>query len=249
MRALILGGTSEARALARRLVAEGWYVTSSLAGRVAEPKLPVGQVRIGGFGGPAGLARWLLDNDTVVVIDATHPFAERISVSAAEASRATGVPLIALHRPAWEQTKGDQWLAVSSMSEAAALVADRFQSPFLAVGRQQLAHFADDAHGRYLIRCVEQPSAPLPPKRRIVLSRGPFDVAEERKIMRDYAIDCLVTKNSGGSMTYAKIEAARDLKKPVVMVQRPVLPGADFASVVHSVDDAVHVARKIAWTA
>lgn len=247
MRALILGGTGEARALARRLTAEGWYVVSSLAGRVAEPKLPVGQVRIGGFGGPAGLARWLLANDTVVVIDATHPFAERISVSAAEASRATGVPLVALHRPAWGKERGDNWLEVGSVAEAAALVEDRFNAPFLTVGRQQLAPFAEDDHGRYLIRCVERPSVPLPARHTLVLSRGPFDVPGERKIMRDYAVDCLVTKNSGGSMTYSKIIAARDLKKPVVMVQRPELPGAD--SVVDTVDDAVHVVRRIAWTA
>ena len=238
MRALILGGTAEARALAKRLVGEGWFVTSSLAGRVSNPKLPVGNVRIGGFGGPAGLTRWLISDATEVIIDATHPYAEQISESAAEAARATGIPLVALHRPAWEKQPGDNWIEVSSMQEAADVVADRFYSPFLTIGRQQLAPFADDSNGRYLIRCVEQPTPPLPKNRKIILSRGPYDVAAERKLMRDYAVDCVVTKNSGGAATYAKIEAARDLKKPVVIVQRPQLPGADIATVATTVDEA-----------
>lgn len=112
MRALILGGTGQARALAKRLVDAGWFVTSSLAGRVSEPKLPVGHVRIGGFGGPAGLATWLIADATEIIIDATHPYAERISESAAEAALATGIPLIALHRPAWEKAQGDNWIEV-----------------------------------------------------------------------------------------------------------------------------------------
>ncbi|MEJ5919882.1 MULTISPECIES: cobalt-precorrin-6A reductase [unclassified Corynebacterium] len=244
MRALILGGTGEARALASKLVQAGWHVTSSLAGRVSEPKLPEGNVRIGGFGGPAGLAKWLLADATEVIIDATHPFAERISESAAEAARATGIPLVALHRPAWDEVRGDQWLHVANMQEAAELVRRRFRAPFLTIGRQQLAHFADDREGRYLIRSVETPSGPLPRNRRIVLSRGPFDVPSERKIMRDYAVDCVVTKNSGGPQTYAKIEAARDLKKPVVIVDRPALPGADIATVTHTVDDAFDYIRR-----
>lgn len=238
MRALILGGTAEARALAKRLVGEGWFVTSSLAGRVSNPKLPVGNVRIGGFGGPAGLTRWLISDATEVIIDATHPYAEQISESAAEAARATGIPLVALHRPTWEKQPADNWIEVSSMQEAADVVADRFYSPFLTIGRQQLAPFADDSNGRYLIRCVEQPAPPLPKNRKIILSRGPYEVAAERKLMRDYAVDCVVTKNSGGAATYAKIEAARDLKKPVVIVQRPQLPGADIATVATTVDEA-----------
>lgn len=244
MRALILGGTGQARALAKRLVDAGWFVTSSLAGRVSEPKLPVGNVRIGGFGGPAGLAKWLIADATEVIIDATHPYAERISESAAEAARATGLPLIALHRPAWDKAPGDSWIEVASMEEAAQLARERFAAPFLTIGRQQLAPFAADSTGRYLIRCVEKPSAPLPKNRKVILSRGPFDVASERKLMRDYAVDCVVTKNSGGSATYAKIEAARDLKKPVVMVQRPPLPGADRAIIATTVDEAYNAVMR-----
>lgn len=238
MRALILGGTGEARALAKKLVDAGWHVTSSLAGRVSEPRLPVGQVRIGGFGGPPGLAKWLLEDATEVVIDATHPFAERISASAAEAARATGLPLVALHRPPWEPVRGDEWYRVPDMAAAAELAKTRFAAPFLTVGRQQLAHFADDRDGRYLIRCVEQPTGPLPRNRTVLLSRGPFKVADERKLMRDYAVDCLVTKNSGGRLTYAKLEAARDLRKPVIMVDRPELPGKGIAYVADTVDQA-----------
>ncbi|WP_295628428.1 cobalt-precorrin-6A reductase [uncultured Corynebacterium sp.] len=238
MRALILGGTNEARALAQKLFDAGWHVTSSLAGRVAEPTLPVGHVRIGGFGGPAGLTTWLLTDATEVIVDATHPFAERISASAAEAARATGLPLVALHRPPWEPERGDHWLEVPDMAAAAELARTRFAAPFLTVGRQQLAHFAADGEGRYLIRCVEQPTGPLPRHRKVLLTRGPFDVAGERKLMRDYAVDCLVTKNSGGTHTHAKLEAARDLRKPVIMVQRPELPGKGIAYVADTVERA-----------
>jgi len=119
MRALILGGTAESRELALLLLQSGWRVTSSLAGRVKEPKLPLGEVRIGGFGGPPGLARWLMDHEVDLVVDATHPFAEKISISAAEATRATGIPLIALHRPAWTPENYDEWIYVNDMEETA----------------------------------------------------------------------------------------------------------------------------------
>ncbi|WP_448850732.1 cobalt-precorrin-6A reductase [Corynebacterium sp. 335C] len=238
MHALILGGTAEARELARRLVASGWEVTSSLAGRVSNPHLPVGQVRIGGFGGPAGLARWVVQHGVGVIVDATHPFAERISVSAAEAARATLIPLVALHRPAWEPGRGDDWIEVDDMAAAAEVARERFRRPFLTIGRQQLEPFAADGEGFYLIRCVEQPSAPLPRNHKVILSRGPYSVADERKLMRDWAVDCVVTKNSGGDATHAKIEAAHDLHKPVIMVRRPALPGEGIATVVHTPEEA-----------
>ena len=162
MHALILGGTHEGRELARLLVDAGWYVTSSLAGRVAAPRLPVGEVRVGGFGGPAGLTRWLMGSQIDVIIDATHPFAERISYSAAEAANATGVPLIALHRPAWTPEPRDKWILVQSMAEAARIAAQQFHHVFLTIGRQQLAPFADDPHNLYVIRAVEPPQVVLP---------------------------------------------------------------------------------------
>ncbi|AZA11410.1 cobalt-precorrin-6A reductase [Corynebacterium gerontici] len=226
MRALILGGTAEAREVAALLKGQGWHVTSSLAGRVANPRLPVGEVRIGGFGGPAGLARWLIHNGIEVIIDATHPYAEKISISASEASRATGVPLIALHRPAWEPGPKDRWRMVSTMEEAATLVAREYHHILLTIGRQKLAPFAADPHNLYVIRAVDPPSVALPARHRVLLSRGPFTVEAEKKLMIDNQIDAVVTKNSGGAMTEAKLEAARSLGIDVVMVQRPKLPSA-----------------------
>ena len=234
MRALILGGTAEARELATLLVNKGWHITTSLAGRVKHPRLPAGEVRIGGFGGPSGLARWILDEKVDVIVDATHPFAERISTSAYEAARATHVPLLALHRPAWEEQSGDRWIHVSTMREAA-LKAQRFAHVFLTIGRQQLAPFSDDPDNLYVIRSVERPSAPLPARHRIILDRGPFSLSSEKKTLIDNQIDVVITKNSGGS-TYPKLEAARSLNIPVIIVDRPPLPAS---WVVTSADEAV----------
>ena len=237
MRALILGGTAESRELALLLLQSGWRVTSSLAGRVEEPKLPLGEVRIGGFGGPPGLARWLMDHEVDLVVDATHPFAEKISISAAEATRATGIPLIALHRPAWTPENYDEWIYVNDMEEAAR-IAERYHHIFLTIGRQKLAPFANDSHNLYVIRSVDPPEGPLPKRHRLILSRGPFSVQDEKQLMRDNQIDALVTKNSGGSLTYAKIVAARQLGIPVIMVQRPPLPGGSRITAVHTASDA-----------
>lgn len=243
MRALILGGTGEARAVAASLKDSGWHVTSSLAGRVANPKLPVGEVRIGGFGGPAGLAKWLIHNGIEVIIDATHPYAEKISISASEASRATGIPLIALHRPAWTPGPKDRWRMVSTMEEAAALVAREYHHILLTIGRQQLAPFAADPHNLYVIRAVDPPSVALPARHRVLLSRGPFEVEAEKKLLIDNQIDAVVTKNSGGAMTEAKLEAARLLGIDVVMVQRPALPPATVH--VSSVDEVTRVIAQL----
>lgn len=243
MRALILGGTGEGRKVAEILLNRGWHVTSSLAGRVTQPRLPVGEVRIGGFGGAAGLTQWLIANAIEVIIDATHPFAERISISASEAARATGIPLIAVHRPAWEQQPGDKWIPVASMEEAASRAAKEFHHIFLTIGRQQLAPFAQDIHNFYLVRAVEHPTVELPPRHRLELSRGPFDVATEKKLMRDNQIDCLVTKNSGGNMTAAKLTAARELGVSVIMVQRPPQPKAHYT--VHSPEEVEAIIQQL----
>ncbi|MCS4489352.1 cobalt-precorrin-6A reductase [Corynebacterium sp. ES2794-CONJ1] len=224
MRALILGGTKESRDVAQRLNDMGWYTTTSLAGRVSNPALPVGEVRIGGFGGPAGLTQWILSHGIEVMIDATHPFAERISLSAAEAARATGIPLVALHRPLWTPGDRDQWIRVPDFASAAAQAAQNFHHIFLTIGRQNLHYFAHDVHNIYVIRTVEPPRPPLPHRYRLIHSRGPFKVADEKKIMRDNQIDCLITKNSGGSMTTAKLQAARELGIKVLMIERPALP-------------------------
>lgn len=243
MRALILGGTGEGREVARLLHDAGWDVTSSLAGRVDNPKLPVGAVRIGGFGGPAGLTQWLLHNQVSVIIDATHPFAERISISAAEAARATGIPLIAVHRKQWEPKPRDRWIPVKSMEEAATVAARDFHHIFLTIGRQQLAPFALDPHNLYVIRTVEPPQVKLPPRHRLILSRGPFAKDDEKKLMRDNQIDCVVTKNSGGQLTQAKLDAARELGIPVIMLQRPELPTVAYC--VHTPLEAYELAEDL----
>ncbi len=243
MRALILGGTKEARETAKLLQERGWHVTSSLAGRVANPALPVGEVRIGGFGGPAGLARWLITSGVEVIIDATHPYAEKISLSASEASRATGIPLIGLHRKPWQAQPKDRWREVDSVEDAAALVARDYHHIFLSIGRQHLAPFANDPHNLYVIRAVDPPKVALPPRNRVILSRGPFSLDSEKKLMVDNQIDVVVSKNSGGEMTYAKIEAARMLGIDVVLIRRPSL--APVTVEVHSPQAVLGVVEKL----
>ncbi|MFD5825589.1 cobalt-precorrin-6A reductase [Lentzea sp. NPDC060358] len=223
---LILGGTGEARELASRVPA-----VSSLAGRVSNPALPAGQVRIGGFGGVDGLARWLRDNEITAVVDATHPFARRITANAFEACARVGVPFLVLRRPGFPPRPGWRW--VDSVAEAArGLPGDRV---FLTTGRQDLAEFAACPQW-FLARMVEPPQPPMPHRIEVLLSRGPFTVDGELELMRTHRIDVLVTKDSGGSMTSAKLEAARQLGVPVVVVRRPPLPPAE---VVADVDAAV----------
>ena len=223
---LVLGGTGEARALTTALVGRGIHVVSSLAGRVANPKLPDGEVRVGGFGGPEGLARWLADNDALAVVDATHPFAERIGASAVAGARAAHVPLLRLQRPGWRERPGDDWHWAGSLDEAARLVEDLGERIFLTSGRQGLSAFARCTGQWFLARCVDPPEPPLPPKIEILLDRGPYNVAGETALLREHRIDVLVTKDSGGEMTAAKLVAARAQGIPVVVVRRPERPDA-----------------------
>ena len=223
---LILGGTGEARELAARVPA-----ISSLAGRVSDPRLPVGEVRVGGFGGVDGLAQWLRDNDIHAVVDATHPFARQISANAFEACGRLGVPFLILRRPGFTPREGWRW--VDSVAEAARhLPGSRV---FLTTGRQDLAEFAACPQW-FLARMVEPPEPPMPHRIEVLLSRGPFTVVGELELMRSREIDVLVTKDSGGSMTSAKLEAAAQLGVPVVIVRRPPLPPAE---VVHTVEDVL----------
>ncbi|GAA2398492.1 cobalt-precorrin-6A reductase [Actinomadura vinacea] len=225
VRVLVLGGTGEARELAGLLAGRpGVEVVTSLAGRVADPALPKGRTRIGGFGGADGLAGWLAAERIGAVIDATHPFAAAITASAVAAAGRTGVPLLVLRRPGWTEGPGDDWRRVPSLAEAAAgLPGDRV---FLTVGRKDLAAFAGDVRRFYLVRSVDPPEPPLPPRTHAVLGRGPFTVDGEAALMREHAVDLLVTKDSGGPMTAAKLVAARRLGVPVVMVDRPPAPDA-----------------------
>ncbi|MEV0702355.1 cobalt-precorrin-6A reductase [Saccharopolyspora sp. NPDC050389] len=235
-RVLLLGGTGEARKLAERLAERpDLHVTSSLAGRVREPQLPPGEVRVGGFGGPDGLADWLRREQVDAVVDATHPFAGTITENAVAAADRAGCPILVLCRPAWQPGPGDDWRAVPSMTTAAALLPELGERIFLTTGRQGLAHFAA-LDLRFLVRTVDPPEPPLPPHTTVLLARGPFTVRDELALLREHSIDVVVTKNSGGSMTSAKLTAARELGLPVVVVQRPPQPPAPSAE---TVEDAI----------
>jgi precorrin-6A/cobalt-precorrin-6A reductase len=220
---LILGGTGEARELAAELASAGVDVLSSLAGRVRQPRLPDGPVRIGGFGGAAGLAAFLLAEGITSVVDATHPFATAITANATEAAAQAGVPLLVLRRPPWRTDPS--WDAVPDIHAAAAAVrAWPGESVFLTTGRRDLSAFAADDRHRFLVRAVDPPDGGVPPRMTLVLDRGPYTVDGESALMRDHGVGLLVTKNSGGPMTAAKLQAARDLGVRDDMVQRPPLP-------------------------
>ncbi len=251
---LILGGTGEARALASRLHGDGVPVISSLAGRVANPRLPDGEVRIGGFGGVQGLVAWLREHRPRIVVDATHPFAQQISRNAVAACAEADVPLVRLVRPQWEVQPGDQWTVVEDIGEAARVAGSRYTPlrrrgaldqhrprVLLTTGRQDVGAFAAIDSAWFLIRVVDPPTGTLPPHHRILRSRGPYGLQDERELMVAEQIDLLVTKNSGGELTRAKLIAARELGIPVVMVARPIEP---CENVVTSVGEAANFGRE-----
>jgi precorrin-6A/cobalt-precorrin-6A reductase len=220
---LLLAGTGDAIALAARLAdISGVATTASFAGRTTHPALPDRtNARIGGFGGMQGLRSYLIARKIDAVIDATHPFARQMHYNAATACASLGLPIIAFIRPAWTRTEQDRILEVDDVAAAAAQACLHGQRIFLTIGRQELAPFAPYDDRWFLIRSIEAPNAPLPHARHILLERGPFTIEHELALMREHAVDIIVSKNSGGNATYAKIEAARALGIPVVMINRP----------------------------
>lgn len=221
---MILGGTREARELADIASGErGYEIVSSLAGRVREPVLPVGRVRVGGFGGVDGLREWLGENGIDAVVDATHPFAGGITANAALAAADAGLPVLHVRRPGWREEPGDSWIRVPDLKTAAEAVAGLGDRVFLTIGRQGVAAFAE-AGQWFLIRAIDPPEGAVPARHELLLARGPFALADEIALLRAHRIDVMVTKDSGGALTGAKLTAARSLGIAVVVIDRPALP-------------------------
>ncbi len=233
-RVLILGGTGDASELAAKVaIIPGIEVITSLAGRTSQPSTPVGHVRVGGFGGGTGLAVYLREQRINLLIDATHPFAAQMSWNAATAAKEVGIPYLMLVRPAWAKVAGDNWIEVESVSCAVKAIPVTAKRVFLTIGRQQLAAFATLTETWFLMRSIDPPDVAIP-HGQLLLDRGPFNLASERKLLRDYQIEAIVSKNSGGEATYSKIIAARELGIPIVMVQRQALPPGEQVADVES---------------
>ena len=234
---MILGGTGEAAALAARVATiPGIEAIASLAGRTREPSMPLGNVRIGGFGGVSGLVTYLRQMQIDILIDATHPFANQISFNAAAAAHEVGIPRLMLIRPPWEKIEGDRWMEVDSNTTAAAVLENQAKRVFLTVGRQELAVFAHLKDIWFLMRMIDPPGEDaLVPPGVILCDRGPFALDNEKEILIQHNIDTIVSKNSGGDATYAKIIAARELGVQVVMVNRPAIPAGEKVPDIDSV--------------
>ncbi len=220
-RLLLLGGTREARELADCLKDDWrWSVISSLAGRTREPETPAGMVRVGGFGGVAGLSDYLRKQSIDLVVDATHPFAAGISQNACDASHRLGLPYVRLSRPPWYPKAGDRWQLARDIEHAVTLIAPGC-NVFLTIGRQELSTFSERTDIRIVARMIEMPAEAVPTHVDLILARPPFSIAEETALIRDRQIEVLVTKNAGGESVEAKLIAARDLGIPVIMIERP----------------------------
>jgi precorrin-6A/cobalt-precorrin-6A reductase len=229
---LILGGTTEARELAAQLAGrDDMRVTLSLAGRTSTPASQDVATRSGGFGGAEGLAGYVRKERVTLLIDATHPFAARISVNAAEAAGLAQIPLIALRRPAWSKVEGDKWIETRTIIEAVASLGDAPKRVFVTFGRQELAPLEAHCHHSYLIRSIEPVRLALEDAQ-YILARGPFDMADEKRLLAEHRIEAVLAKNSGGTATYGKIAAARELGIPVHLVARPQLPDVPQAGTV-----------------
>jgi precorrin-6A/cobalt-precorrin-6A reductase len=245
-RVLILGGTGEARGLAAALVGRGFDVVTSLAGVTAQPALPPGEVRRGGFGGVEGLAAYIAGADIGLVADCTHPFAAVISRHAGVAAALRGIAYVRLERPAWRPGPGDRWQEVGDVAAAAAAL-EPGATAFVTIGRKELAAFAGRGDVRVIARAIEPPGLALPAGWKLVMGRPPFTVEAEFAMMKAEGVSVLVTKNAGGDATRGKLEAARALGLPVIMVARPVKPAAETAATVEEMVERIaasgHIAR------
>jgi precorrin-6A/cobalt-precorrin-6A reductase len=224
MRALILGGVADANLLAAEIARAGIDAVYSYGGRTRAPADQPLPTRIGGFGGVSGLADTIRREGITQVIDATHPFAAEMSRNAVEACAETGTPLIALERAPWARALGDNWIEVSNVNAAADALPEAPTRVFLAIGRQHIAPFASKPEHTYTLRFVDPPEAPLPFAADVIVSRGPFTFDGELEMMRTRGIAWIVARNSGGDGARAKIDAARMLSLPVIMIARPKLP-------------------------
>ena len=235
---LILGGTAEARALARHVAGSGRKAIYSYAGRVEAPQPVPIPSRIGGFGGAEGLADYLKMAGITHLVDATHPFADKMSRNAIAAAKIAGLPLIALTRPEWRPGEGDEWLNVPDLDTAVAALPPDPKRIFLAIGRTEIGRFAARPEHHYLLRLVDRPdTAPPLPHHDIVVARGPFDIEGDRALLESHRIDIVVSKNSGGSGARAKLDAARELGLPVLMIDRPSLPERHEVDTIEAVMD------------
>lgn len=228
---LLLGGTAEGYALAEYLVRTSANIITSLAGRTQNPRLPAGQVRIGSFGGVDGLADYLRREDIRLVIDATHPFATQISANTIAAASQTGISLLRLERPSWQQQEGDNWIDAATPEEAAAVIPEGARV-FLAIGRQYLAAFSHRHDLCFVARMIELPTM-IPPFRTLQIILGkPENTEDESRFLMENRIGCIVCRNSGGKASYSKIIAARQLGLPVIMIsRRPIVSTALVTSV------------------
>ncbi|MFN3576062.1 MAG: cobalt-precorrin-6A reductase [Tabrizicola sp.] len=235
-RVLLLGGTSEAAAMARALAEAGVDALYSYAGRTEAPLAQPLPVRIGGFGGAEGLAAFLRAEGMTHLIDATHPFAAQMSRNAVAACAATRTPLIALERAPWQAAAGDRWTHVADAAGAVAALGQAPRRVFLAIGRQTLGAFAAAPQHHYLLRLVDPPSEPLPlPRAEAVIARGPFTAAGDRALLSEHRIEVIVAKNAGGAGAEAKLVAARTLGLPVILIDRPRVPERRVARTVAEV--------------
>jgi precorrin-6A/cobalt-precorrin-6A reductase len=239
LRVLILGGTGDAAELAAKLAnIPEIEAIASLAGRTRQPVTPVGNFRIGGFGGVEGLANYLREMEIDILVDATHPFANQISWNAAAAAKQVNLPHLMLIRPPWSKVAGDKWIEVDNTHDAATALENQAQRVFLTVGRQELAAFAHLRDIWFLMRMIDPPAPDaVVPSGEIICDRGPFALETEREILRQYGIDAIVSKNSGGDATYPKIIAAREMGIKVIMINRPPMPPGEQVS---HVDSAVN---------